>query len=316
MSNSLWDWSATAASNTTVGGVSIVEGMSPANVNNAMRAMMAGLKNAMWGGTTGGTTNAQTLSLGVAPAAYVSGMAIWFLAGATNTGTTTLNVNALGTKNVFSHNAACQGGEIQSGQLHCVVYDGTQFQLQKHNPAVIRLGEQASAPATAANQGALYAQDIGGASLPVWRRESSGDAFGLLPNTFVATYSTQTTTSSTSFQDSGLQVTATPRYSGSFVIRASNALRAFNGSGFSTGMEIEIHNSTSATSVAQRLFIAGFGGSSTADIYGPGDISGVDTGLTVGVTQTYKYRFRLIGNGSCFVQHDNNAALITATEIP
>lgn len=35
------DWSSTAASNTTVGGISIAEGMSPANVNNAMREMMA-----------------------------------------------------------------------------------------------------------------------------------------------------------------------------------------------------------------------------------------------------------------------------------
>ena len=131
MSSSQWDWSTTAGSNTTVGGVSIAEGMNPANVNNAMRAIMAGLKNSMWGGTSGGTANAQTVSLGNAPAAYVAGMAIWFLAGSTNTGATTLNVNSLGTKNVFAANAAMIGGEILSGELHLVVYDGTQFQLQR-----------------------------------------------------------------------------------------------------------------------------------------------------------------------------------------
>lgn len=38
---SLFDWSTTAASNTTVDGVSIAEGMSPANVNNGMRAIMS-----------------------------------------------------------------------------------------------------------------------------------------------------------------------------------------------------------------------------------------------------------------------------------
>lgn len=35
------DWDATAANNTTVGGVSIAEGWSPASVNNAIRAVMA-----------------------------------------------------------------------------------------------------------------------------------------------------------------------------------------------------------------------------------------------------------------------------------
>ena len=38
---SIFDWSTTAGSNTTVDGVSIAEGMSPANVNNAMRSIMA-----------------------------------------------------------------------------------------------------------------------------------------------------------------------------------------------------------------------------------------------------------------------------------
>lgn len=39
------DYSGTAGSNTTVGGVSIAEGMSPAGVNNAMRALMADIAN-------------------------------------------------------------------------------------------------------------------------------------------------------------------------------------------------------------------------------------------------------------------------------
>lgn len=40
------DWSTTASSNTSVGGVSIAEGMTPGNVNNAMRAIMADLATA------------------------------------------------------------------------------------------------------------------------------------------------------------------------------------------------------------------------------------------------------------------------------
>ncbi len=38
-------YSGTAGSNTTVGGVSIAEGMTPANVNDAIRALMADIKN-------------------------------------------------------------------------------------------------------------------------------------------------------------------------------------------------------------------------------------------------------------------------------
>ncbi len=38
-------YNGTAGSNTTVGGVSIAEGMSPANVNDAIRAFMADVKN-------------------------------------------------------------------------------------------------------------------------------------------------------------------------------------------------------------------------------------------------------------------------------
>ena len=37
------DWSSTAASNSTVGGISIAEGMTPSNVNDAIRAVMADL---------------------------------------------------------------------------------------------------------------------------------------------------------------------------------------------------------------------------------------------------------------------------------
>lgn len=46
------DWSSTAASNTDVGGINIGEGMLPSDVNNAMREMMAELKN-MQSGTDG-----------------------------------------------------------------------------------------------------------------------------------------------------------------------------------------------------------------------------------------------------------------------
>ena len=84
---------------------------------------------AFWGGTSGGSANAQTVTLAPVPGAYYAGMEVTFLAGNTNTGATTLNCNSLGAKNIYVANAACVGGEILSGKAYTVVYDGTQFQM-------------------------------------------------------------------------------------------------------------------------------------------------------------------------------------------
>lgn len=46
------DWSSTAANNTDVGGINIAEGMAPSGVNNAMREIMAQIKD-MQAGTDG-----------------------------------------------------------------------------------------------------------------------------------------------------------------------------------------------------------------------------------------------------------------------
>jgi len=46
-----------------------------------------------------------------------------------NSAATTINVNSLGTKNLFFNKAACVGGEILTNDLVEAVYDGTQFQI-------------------------------------------------------------------------------------------------------------------------------------------------------------------------------------------
>lgn len=77
------------------------------------------------------TGSADTIAIAPSPAitAYAVYQEFTFKAAATNTGATTINVNALGTKNVFNNGAACTGGEIVSGNIYTVVYDGTQFML-------------------------------------------------------------------------------------------------------------------------------------------------------------------------------------------
>lgn len=92
-----------------------------------------------WGGTSTGSANAYALA---APAvtAYLAPLAVIFIANFTNTGATTVNVNGLGAKNVFRKTgtgiAACGGGEIRSGDIVELQYDGTQFQIV--SPPVVK----------------------------------------------------------------------------------------------------------------------------------------------------------------------------------
>lgn len=75
-------------------------------------------------------TNTVTASLTPTPAsAYPTGAIYRFVPAATNTGATTLNINALGAKNVFWNGAALVGAELQINVAVEVYYDGTQFQL-------------------------------------------------------------------------------------------------------------------------------------------------------------------------------------------
>jgi hypothetical protein len=128
------------ASNNQAAPNGMPEGMPPSGVNDSWRAAMGAIKRAYdrdhagsWC-TVGGTGNAITLTYGVAPASYIQGEKYAFKASAANSGATTINVNGLGAKNVFKKSptgaaAACIGGEIQSGDLVELEYDGTQFQL-------------------------------------------------------------------------------------------------------------------------------------------------------------------------------------------
>jgi hypothetical protein len=125
--------SSAAASNSAPAPNGAPEGMAPSGVNDTMREMM-GAMHRDWERrgptvTSGGSANTQTLTYGAAPTAYVQGQAFSFIAGFTNAGATTLNVNGLGPKAVRLGNAALSGGEIQSGAVYTVMYDGANFQI-------------------------------------------------------------------------------------------------------------------------------------------------------------------------------------------
>jgi hypothetical protein len=89
------------------------------------------------GATTIATvTGTDTLTGSVTPAlaAYATGNLFSFVAASTNTGAATINLNSLGAKNITKQGTtALIAGDIASGRVHLIEYDGTRFQLL--NPA-------------------------------------------------------------------------------------------------------------------------------------------------------------------------------------
>src|SRR5260370_15179650 len=83
--------------------------------------------------TVGGTGNAIVLTYAPTPGAYVSGSRFEFVATASNTGPTTVSINALGGINVFKRSSAgvvaCTGGEIRAGDVVILDCDGAQMQI-------------------------------------------------------------------------------------------------------------------------------------------------------------------------------------------
>ena len=80
--------------------------------------------------TVGGTADAVTLSPAPAVTAYAAGQAFSFIASGDNTGAVTVNVSGLGAKALTKDVAtALSAGDIASGAVIRVQYDGTQFQM-------------------------------------------------------------------------------------------------------------------------------------------------------------------------------------------
>jgi hypothetical protein len=75
-------------------------------------------------------TNAIALTVPLTFSSYAIGMRFIFVASGTNTGAATLNVNGIGTINIFiGNNLALVGGEILLGAVVECYYDGTNFYI-------------------------------------------------------------------------------------------------------------------------------------------------------------------------------------------
>jgi len=126
------DWSTTPGSNTTVDGVSIAEGMQAGLVNNAMRAIMALVRE--WqldasGVVTAGAGDAYTITSNQGIAAYADGLRFSFRADRNNTGAATLNVDGRGAKALRKTAAgaltALASDDIVAEAVYDVVYDAS-----------------------------------------------------------------------------------------------------------------------------------------------------------------------------------------------
>lgn len=74
-------------------------------------------------------TNTITAAASPALSAYAAGQMFYFVAAGANTGAVTLNIDSLGAKSVTRDGStALVAGDIASGEVVMVVYDGTRFQ--------------------------------------------------------------------------------------------------------------------------------------------------------------------------------------------
>jgi len=148
---SIEDLSQTAASNSPAGSDAI-----GSSLDNYIRGVEAILRESGAALYTAAGTDTITVTTTPAFAAYFTGLRICFKAAAANTGAVTLNCNALGAKAITKNGTTALGaGDIPSGAVVLVSYDGTQFQLLAVNASYAKLDADQSW--TGAQRGAITA---------------------------------------------------------------------------------------------------------------------------------------------------------------
>lgn len=128
------DWSTSAASNNSAAPNGFPEGMAPSGLNDAAREVMAAVARfyAEIGGsiTSGGSSNAYTMTTSSSHSTLAAGDIFRFEANHTNTGAATMTVDSAATDSIVMPDGdALAAGAIQSGGIYTIVFDGTNFQL-------------------------------------------------------------------------------------------------------------------------------------------------------------------------------------------
>lgn len=105
----------------------------PTDSTNAVSARVVQAGRLNYGAATG-TANGFRLMLQPAPPSYTAGMVVYFKASTGVTGACTLNLNNLGSRNIYKNlGMALTEGDISAGEIVCVIYDGTSFRLFNSN---------------------------------------------------------------------------------------------------------------------------------------------------------------------------------------
>lgn len=135
-------WSTTAASNNSAAPDGWPEGMAPSAVNDCARELMAAIakyrSDTDGVNSTTGSANAYVLAASRVMAAYTAGDLYTVKTNFANTSTTpTFNVDTLGAKTIKRiDGSALAVGDIPSGAIITLVYDGTDFLLM--NPYKVK----------------------------------------------------------------------------------------------------------------------------------------------------------------------------------
>lgn len=136
----------------------------------------------LWGGTSGGSADVQTITLTPAITAYASGQMFTFKAGYTNaTATPTLNVNAVAAKTIVAPNgAALPAGAITANGIYTVVYDSGLDKLvliSRENPLMRRSAKTANYTVAAIDIGSEIDCTSGTFTLTLTAAATLGDGF-------------------------------------------------------------------------------------------------------------------------------------------
>jgi hypothetical protein len=125
--NKISEYSSTASQNTDIGNININEGCAPSNINNAIRELMAQIKDFQQGadgdGLTVSTLNATTATIGSLSANSFGAITATSanISGALTTATASITTATI--TNVISSNASITGGSI-TGITDLAVADG------------------------------------------------------------------------------------------------------------------------------------------------------------------------------------------------
>lgn len=114
-----------------LGGIALVAALWVA-VPPPRHAVAQFVDQSTYGGTSGGTNNAQTITI-ANYTSHTAGVVLRFIPGSANTGPATINVSGLGAVAIQRPssigNVALSGGELQASELTCITYNGTAYQL-------------------------------------------------------------------------------------------------------------------------------------------------------------------------------------------